>query len=172
MQELVYREDTMKLEAMIHLILDWYSSRQSRPDRMMCPSYLHKLCYLCDFGSYEKYDRSISGTLYVRGAEGPVPILFHRAIRELLTDDKIVQSGNEILCAAPYMAKDRQAVTGQMLQSQDIDLILEVLNRYAEKSNSDLKYQIMKDTPYEAAERFQLIDYRMSGYRSDKTSLE
>ena len=144
-------------------------------------SRLHSLCYLCDFDYFEKTGRSISGSPYVHGDSGPVPIYFDKTVKELITDDivemdseKNVLMGSKCkyiptakdVCEKPVFDEDGG------LSPEEMAIIDEIVIKYMDFSDEELKSLVMDETPYIAAGDCQALNYGLAYYRAKELSEE
>ena len=142
-------------------------------------SRLHSLCYLCDFGYFEKYGRSITGSPYVHGNSGPVPIYYDKTIKELITDDIIIVDSRKNVsmgpkCKCTPMTKDvcENSVSKDRsdLSPDEMVVIDEIAFKYIRTTDEELKAIVKDDTPFIAAGSCQALNYGLAYYRTKNDS--
>ena len=140
---------------------------------------LHRLCYLCDFGYFEKTGHSISGSPYVHGNSGPVPIYFDKTVKELITDDivemdleKNILMGSK--CKYIHTSKNifEKSVANDKngLSPDEMMVIDEIVAKYMDVSDEELKSMVMDDTPFIASGDCQALNYGLAYYRTKEMS--
>ena len=129
---------------------------------------VQRLCYFCDFDHFEKHSRSISDCIYVRTNSGPVPIYFDKALKELVTDDRVMPDGNLIRVPFRQVTDIREA---GRLPADQMETVFSALERYAGLSEDDLNKCSRRDNPSIIAGDHQALDYLAAYYRSPDYSV-
>ena len=132
------------------------------------PKKVQRLCYFCDFDHFEKHSRSISDCIYVRTSSGPVPIYFEKALKELVTDDRIMSDGNHIRIPIRQIKDIRDA---SRLPADQMETVFSALERYAGLSEDELNKRSKRDNPSMIAGDHQALDYLAAYYRSPDYSV-
>ena len=161
-----------KFGNMVRYIVEEYPYK--RNIRIIHYKRLHKLCYLCDFDFFELYGRSITGSTYVHGKEGPVPIYFDKTVKELVTDD-IIEYKNGYLkpCSKTtyryslYKCNyNSEMPNDSALSDSEMETIDQVLNRFSSKDTKTLTALVKDDTAWMLSRDCQALNYGFAYYRS------
>lgn len=172
-------QNTLLIEAMLEAIV-------RRCFLFDCPphltrSSLQKLCYLCDFEHYVRTEEHLSGETYVHCRNGPIPIHFDRAVRELITDDRITvkSDGRYVpgdLMFDPHPPWQSDAIPPAnvapyhilpKLDSREMETIDSVIRRYAWMTSQELESLVKGDIPWRVTNEGQAMDYDMAFYRPE-----
>ena len=169
-----------KFEKMLGHIVSRICYSYNIPMDVKIPGFrLHWLCYLCDFGYFEKTGHSISGSPYVHGNSGPVPIYFDKTVKELITDDIIeLDSKKNISIGSDcrYIPKANDVCEMPVsngkngLSPDEMIVIDEIVAKYMDVSDEELKSMVMDDTPFIAAGDCQALNYGLAYYRTEEMS--
>ncbi len=132
---------------------------------------LYKLLYFIDFDFYEKYEKQLMGLTYIKNTHGPTPREFVSVIKDMEARGKLEQVKStyykhEQKKYLPHVSPDLSLLTGQ-----ELELIDDVLRRYADKSASTLSEMTHRDTPWKATEDGKDIDYELAFYRPEEFSV-
>ena len=142
---------------------------------------LQKLCYLCDFEHYVRTEEHLSGETYIHGRNGPIPIHFDRAVRELITDDRLtVKSDGRYVPGSlmfdPHPPWQSDAIPPANvapyhilpnLDSREMETIDSVIRRYAWMTSQELESLVKEDIPWRVTNEGQAMDYNMAFYRPE-----
>lgn len=126
---------------------------------------LYKLLYFVDFDFYELYERSLTGETYRRIKRGPAPCHFEAITKEMKKNKMIqklkVPSGDfKQIRYIPNVSADIK-----ILDSIDIKVIDDVINRYAFLTAQKISAISHEDTPCKVTKEGQIIDYELVFYR-------
>ena len=193
--------DTLRLEALIYEIVqvsqntpdfvcDRYTSTNSvdfpfirRKHISLTRENLYSLCYLTDFESYRLNFSSISGEIYVRGHNRPVPIHFDKALDELITDGRLKEDGNGAFLPGPGCEAeipptieldplDELAYHTLQLSYEEKEVIRSVIERCSFMGVRKMNSMIRDDPPYAIAAEDQAIDYELVFYREEEQEVD
>lgn len=156
-----------KLEAVLLYVL---SKVGSQPN--IGQTVIYKILYFIDFDFYEKHDRSITGLNYYHNHFGPTPgSTFEQLTQSMIDADKlqIVKTKFHNRPQTRYLANADPDLTS--LTGQELVHINEVLDRLSHKTASQISDYAHRDTPWAATKPGQRIDYQLSKYRTDLTSV-
>lgn len=177
-----YEYNPLRLEAVIKEIVMVYHIRRELPPEELTRDRLQKLCYLADFAFYERYEISLTGETYVHGRNGPIGIHFEKALRELITDDRISVDKNSVV--RPYL--DNQTTNESMrvcrldasdefigksrhilpeLTEDEMEVISQIVSGHMFMKTEDLEEFVKSDLPWITAPEGQALDYRFVFYR-------
>jgi transcriptional regulator with XRE-family HTH domain len=133
---------------------------------------LYKLLYFIDFDYYEKNGRPVTGLTYIKNHFGPTPSSGFADVC------RVMESAREIeIAETPYFAHTQRkylptiAADLSLLTADEIKHIDSELERLGGKSAAELTEFSHKDMPWIAAEMHKDIDYQMTMYRSDATTV-
>lgn len=132
---------------------------------------LYKLLYFIDFDYYEKFEKQLMGLTYIKNHYGPTPREFKKVI------DDMVASGKLEAVKSKYFAKDQRKYLPKVnpdlgeLNGNELEMIDSVLERYADKSATQLSEMSHRDMPWKAAKMKQNIEYEHVFYRSEEFSV-
>ena len=132
---------------------------------------IYKILYFIDFDFYEKHDRPITGLDYYHSHFGPTPgPVFDRLTESLISSGKIqiIKTKFHNKPQTRYIANavpDLVSLTGQELIH-----INQVLDRLSHKTAGQISDYVHRDTPWVSTNPGQMIDYRLSKYRTEPTS--
>jgi transcriptional regulator with XRE-family HTH domain len=132
---------------------------------------LYKLLYFIDFDFYEKYEKQLMGLTYIKNTHGPTPREFVSVIKDMeaqgmLEQVKSTYYKHEQKKFLPRVEPDLSVLTGQ-----ELEMIDDVLRRYADKSATALSDMTHRDTPWKASKDGENIDYELAFYRPEEFSV-
>jgi len=132
---------------------------------------LYKLLYFIDFDFYEKYEIQFMGLTYIKNTHGPTPREFVSVVKDM------GESGELIEVKSKYFAHEQKKFLPKnepdlsLLNGQEVEMIDDVLRRYADKSASQLSDMTHRDMPWKATRDGADIDYELAFYRPDEFSV-
>lgn len=132
---------------------------------------LYKLLYFIDFDYYEKFEKQIMGLTYIKNHFGPTPREFKKVI------DDMVAHGKLEAVRSTYFSKDQKKYLPKVnpdlgnFNGNELEMIDSVLERYADKSATQLSEISHRDMPWKASKMKQNIEYELVFYRSDEFSV-
>lgn len=156
-----------KLEAVLLYVLGKVGSQPN-----IGQTVVYKILYFIDFDFYEKHSRSITGLNYYHNHFGPTPgPTFDQLTESLIADGKlqIVKTKFHDKPQKKYLTNADPDLSD--LSGQELVHINEVLGRLSHKTASEISEHAHRDTPWVATKPGQLIDYQLSKYRTDLTSV-
>jgi len=132
---------------------------------------LYKLLYFIDFDYYEKYEEQLMGLTYIKNHHGPTPREFVKVVEEMKKNGELeeVQSRYFTYEQKKYLPHVRADLS--LISGQELDLIDDVLARYADKTASELSSITHADTPWASADDGENIEYDHVFYRPDSVSV-
>lgn len=188
--------DPLKQEAVLNTISDEYHKpRLLLKNASLTRGVFHKLCYLVDFEYYRRYERSMTGEIYVHTRNGPVPIHFNKAVDNLITDGRIligdgdsfishlisddelisfVKHRRPVMNDVPYDERLREIAYHILpeLRKDEIDVIRDVVSKYRGMTAKEMEPIVKKDPPWMLSSEGQEIDYELVFYRDTETEEE
>ena len=182
-----YEYNPLRLEAVIKEIILVHHIQRELPTEDLTRDRLQKLCYLADFAFYERYEISLTGETYIHGENGPIGIHFEKALRELITDDRISVDKNGVVrpCHDDRTVDESMRVCGldacgefigktrhilPELTGDEMEVISQIVSGHMFMKTKDLEEFVKSDLPWITAPEGQALDYRFVFYR--KSHLE
>lgn len=156
-----------KLEAVLLYVLGKVGARPN-----IGQTAIYKILYFIDFDFYEKHDRPITGLSYYHSHFGPTPgPTFDQLTKSLIDTGKlqIVKAKFHDKPQTRYLANADSDMTS--LTGQELVHINAVLDRLSHKTASQISDYAHQDTPWVVTKPGQRINYRLSKYRTDLTSV-
>lgn len=132
---------------------------------------LYKLLYFIDFDYYEKYEKQLIGLTYIKNTHGPTPREFKKVVDEMMEDENIVEVKSKFFAYDQKKFLPRTQPDLSLLSGRELEMIDDVLDRYADRSAAQLSEMTHRDMPWKATEHGQNIDYEFAYYRSDEFSV-
>ncbi|MEX1014901.1 MAG: Panacea domain-containing protein, partial [Candidatus Paceibacterota bacterium] len=132
---------------------------------------LYKLLYFIDFDYYEKYEEQLMGLAYFKNTHGPTPRSFSKIVKEMK------DAGDVEEVKSKYFSRDQKKFLPHteadlsVLNGQELEMIDDVLRRYADKSASQLSELSHRDMPWKATKDHKDIEYELVFYRSEEFSV-
>lgn len=131
---------------------------------------LYKLLYFIDFDYYEKYERQLTGAVYIHNHYGPTPIAFGKIVKEmeregLLETVETKYFQHEQKKFLPHRTPDLTSLSGQEIAHIDATLA-----RLGNKNANELTELSHRDIPWIGTQEGEPIAYESVFYRSGETS--
>lgn len=132
---------------------------------------LYKLLYFIDFDYYEKYEEQLMGLTYFKNTHGPTPREFKKIVDEMIAQGEVekVKSNHfqyEQIKFLPIKSPDLSLLNGR-----ELEMIDDVLDRYGNKTASELSDLSHQDTPWRMAKDKEDLEYEYAFYRPDQFSV-
>lgn len=181
----------LKQEAVLKAISDEYHQpRTIVKSASLTRGVFHKLCYLVDFEYYRRYERSMTGEIYVHTRNGPVPIHFNKVVNNLITDGRM-SIGDGDTFNSPLTefdgfsssAKQRKLVMVDIpydeglreiayhilpeLRKDELDVIRKIVSEYRDMTAREMEPIVRQDPPWRLSSEGQEIDYELVFYRNN-----
>lgn len=132
---------------------------------------LYKLLYFIDFDYYEKYEMQLMGLTYFKNTHGPAPREFKMVIDQMIADGEVEQVASKYFTREQKKYLPRKSPDLSLLNGRELEMIDSVLERYGDKSATQLSEMSHRDTPWKATESGENIDYDLAFYRPDEFSV-
>ncbi len=132
---------------------------------------LYKLFYFIDFDYYEKYEQQLMGLTYFKNTHGPTPREFKKVIDQMKIDEEIEQVKSTYFKFEQKKFLPRVEADLSLLNGRELDMIDDVLKRYADRSARELSDMTHRDMPWQASKDGENIDYEFAFYRPDEFSV-
>lgn len=132
---------------------------------------LYKLLYFIDFDFYEKYEKQLMGLTYIKNTHGPTPCEFVSVVGDMKAEGEVVEVKSRYFAHEQKKFLPSHEPDLSLLNGQELELIDDVLRRYADKSATQLSDMTHRDTPWKASADGENIDYELAFYRPDEFSV-
>jgi len=132
---------------------------------------LYKLLYFIDFDYYEKYEKQLMGLSYIKNTHGPTPREFKKVVDDMKGTGEIVEVKSKYFAHDQKKFLPHKEADLSLLSGQELEMIDDVLSRYADKSAVQLSEMTHRDMPWKATEEGKDIDYELAFYRPDEFSV-
>lgn len=132
---------------------------------------LYKLLYFIDFDFYEKYEKQLMGLTYIKNTHGPTPREFVKVVADMKEAQELVEVKSKYFTHEQKKFLPNKTPDLSQLSAQELEMIDDVLQRYADKSASTLSDMSHRDTPWQATNDGENIDYELAFYRPDEFSV-
>jgi uncharacterized phage-associated protein len=132
---------------------------------------LYKLLYFIDFDYYEKYEKQLMGLTYIKNTHGPTPREFVSVVKRMKASGELVEVKSKFFAHEQKKFLPHHAPDLSLISGQELELIDDVLQRYADKSATQLSDMTHRDMPWKATKDKEDIDYELAFYRSDEFSV-
>ena len=183
--------DPLKQEAVLKAISDEYHlPRTIVKGASLTRGVFHKLCYLVDFEYYRRYEKSMTGEIYVHTRNGPVPIHFNKVVNNLITDGRMsIGEGDTFYSPLTELdgfsssAKQRKLVMVDIpydeglreiayhilpeLRKDELDVIRKIVSEYRDMTAREMEPIVRHDPPWRLSSEGQEIDYELVFYRNN-----
>lgn len=132
---------------------------------------LYKLFYFIDFDYYEKYEKQLMGLTYFKNTHGPTPREFKTVVDEMKIKKEIEQVKSTYFKFEQKKFLPLKKADLSLLNGNELEVIDDVLARYADKSAKELSDMTHRDMPWKASNKGENIDYELAFYRPDEFSV-
>lgn len=132
---------------------------------------LYKLLYFADFDYYEKYEEQLMGLTYIKNTHGPTPREFVSVVKDMKESGELIEVKSKYFTHEQKKYLPNREPDLSLLSGRELELIDDVLDRYADKSARQLSDLSHHDMPWKATGDKQNIDYELAFYRSDEFSV-
>lgn len=169
MQDMRISIPQKKLDKFKQVFLYILEKTAGRPNVGM--TVLYKLLYFIDFDYYEKYEEQLMGLTYFKNHHGPAPREFVRVVTEMKKSGELEEVRSAYFTYEQRKFLPHQHADLSVLNAQEIKMIDSVLERYADKSASELSALSHEDTPWASAKLGEDLEYEHVFYRPEKLSV-
>ncbi len=132
---------------------------------------LYKLLYFIDFDFYEKYEEQLMGLTYIKNTHGPTPREFVSVVKEMKKLGELVEVQSKYFAHEQKKFLPNREPDLSLLNGRELEMIDDVLDRYADKSARQLSEMTHRDMPWKATDDKKNIDYELAFYRPDEFSV-
>jgi len=132
---------------------------------------LYKLFYFIDFDYYEKYEQQLMGLTYFKNTHGPTPREFKIVIDEMKLKKEIEEVKSTYFKFEQKKFLPCKEADLSLLNGRELEMIDDVLARYADKSAKELSDMTHRDGPWKSSKYGEDINYELAFYRPDEFSV-
>ena len=132
---------------------------------------LYKLLYFIDFDFYELYEEQLIGAEYIKNKFGPTPVDFKKIVTEMENNNELQEIKIVYYDRPQTKYLPKRAANLDCLTAKEIKHIDDILDKYSDKSATELSALSHKDIPWISTEEGQIIDYESVFYRTPETSV-
>jgi len=132
---------------------------------------LYKLFYFIDFDYYEKYEQQLMGLTYVKNTHGPTPREFKVVVDEMKSKKEIEEVKSTYFKFEQKKFLPCKEADLSLLNGRELEMIDDVLARYADKSAKELSDMTHRDGPWKSSKYGEDINYELAFYRPDEFSV-
>lgn len=132
---------------------------------------LYKLLYFIDFDYYEKYGEQLMGLRYMRNTHGPTPKSFAVLVKNMKEKGELEEVQSSYFTYEQRKFLPIKDADLSVLSGRELEMIEDVLARYADKNATELSSLTHEDTPWVASEPGDDLKYEHVFYRPDKLSI-
>jgi uncharacterized phage-associated protein len=127
---------------------------------------LMKLFYFLDFSFYQKYEKSITGAMYVHFKYGPIPSEGDTTLKELLKKKMItcVETRRGGYPQKRYLAKE--PFNEDLFNSDEIVFMWATVMKYDQYTAKEIEELSHQEPPWIATKQGEYINYHLAKYRS------
>jgi len=160
------KKDVKKFKQVLLYILEKVGAKPN-----IGQTVLYKLLYFMDFDYYEKYKIQFMGLTYFKNTHGPVPREFVSTIKEMKQKGEIekIKSKYFTFEQVKYLPVKHPDLT--LLNGQELEMIDSVLDRYSDKSATEISEMSHRDSPWRIAKDMEDLEYEAAFYRPDEFSV-
>ena len=128
---------------------------------------MYKLFYFLDFDFFEKYEKPITGAIYHKLQMGPAPSYFDVTANDLkkaglliINKRKTAPGYNDTVV---YKALEKPDLS--IFTKEEIKMLKRIVEKYGDKTGSELEVLTHKEAPYLAVEEAEEIPFELAHYR-------
>jgi transcriptional regulator with XRE-family HTH domain len=162
MPELVSEENIEKYKQIILNALHYGSGS----DGKITKTKLAKLAYLADFAWYYMHQKPMSGMVYRRIQQGPVPDQYFRVIDEMYESGQLIieaKKCNGGSGTAMLISESESTPPVGKLKKEEISLIQKIADKWKDKNTTDIVNFTHEQLPWKICRPGELIPYELIG---------
>jgi len=128
---------------------------------------LYKLLYFSDFNYYKIYEEHLSGAIYRKLPNGPVPISIDTILDSMINVDKSLKRfkteyyGYQQKRYIPLINADLR-----LFNAAEIEVVNKVIELLSSMSATEISLYSHEDMPWKASKDMEQIDYELAFYRT------
>lgn len=132
---------------------------------------LYKLLYFIDFDYYEKNEEQLIGLTYFKNTHGPAPREFAKVVEDMKNEGLLEEIKSKYFQYDQKKFLPHKHADLSVLNGKELEMIDDVLARYADKSANELSRISHEDMPWAAAKDGGDLEYEHVFYRPDNLSV-
>ena len=157
------------LEKMKQVVLYIINKNGSKPH--FGETVLHKILYFIDFDYYEKYEKSLMGSTYIKNYHGPTSKDLDSVITALEKSNAVKTRTVDYFGYKQKKYDALQEPNLDVLSAQEIKHIDAELERLSSKNAKEIEEYSHGDIPWECSKNQQDIEYEFVFYRGEEYSV-
>jgi len=127
---------------------------------------LLKLFYFLDFGFYHKYERSITGSTYVRYKFGPIPTEAERVFKELQKDNQIISFQKTFHGKSQTRYEALAEFNSGIFGAEELDFMWAIARFFSPHNAADMTAIAHSETPWRVTPQGEYVSYELAAMRS------
>ncbi|MGE5426225.1 MAG: type II toxin-antitoxin system antitoxin SocA domain-containing protein [Bacillota bacterium] len=155
-----------KFKEVLIYVLNRIGAKPNVGDAVLC-----KLLYFIDFDYYERYEKQLSGSVYIKNHFGPTPAGFPQIIEEMEKRGEIVTALEKYYKREQRKRLPLRSADLSLISAQEMKHIDWVLDRLSDKNATEMREYSHHDVPWLTAEDQKPIDYESVFYRTPDYSV-
>ena len=161
------KKDLKKMEQVVLYIINKNGSKPHFGETV-----LHKLLYFIDFDYYEKYEKSLMGSTYIKNYHGPTSKDLDGVIKSMEKSRKIKTRTVDYFGYKQKKYDALQEPDLSVLSAQEIKHIDATLERFINKNAKEIEEYSHGDIPWRATQDGGDISYSKAFYRNEEYSIK
>ncbi|MDD3300875.1 MAG: Panacea domain-containing protein [Bacteroidales bacterium] len=126
---------------------------------------LYKLLYFSDFNYYELYEEHLSGAIYRRLPNGPVPLKVDVILKNMIDEKQLKPFKTKYFGYLQNRYMPLVNANLKLFNGAEIDTIDKVIDLLSDMSASEISRYSHEDMPWKASNDMDIIDYELVFYR-------
>ena len=127
---------------------------------------LLKLFYFLDFGFYQKYKRSLTGSTYVRYKYGPIPTEAERVFKQLQKEHQIASFQRTFHGKSQTRYEALAEFNFGIFGPDELDFMLAVARFFSPHTATEMTELAHSETPWRVTPQSEFISYELAAMRS------
>jgi DNA-binding XRE family transcriptional regulator/uncharacterized phage-associated protein len=132
---------------------------------------LYKLLYFIDFNYYEKNEEQLMGLTYFKNTHGPAPREFAKVVEDMKKEGLLEEIKSKYFQYDQKKFLPHKQADLSVFNGKELEIINNVLARYADKSANEISRISYEDMPWAAAKDGEDLEYEHVFYRPDNLSV-
>lgn len=127
---------------------------------------LLKLFYFLDFGFYQKYKRSITGSTYVKYKYGPIPTEAERIFRQLQKENQVISFQKTFHGKSQTRYEALAEFNSGIFNPEELDFMWAIARFFSPHNAADMKAIAHSETPWRVTLQGEYVSYELAAMRS------
>lgn len=126
---------------------------------------LYKLLYFSDFNYYELYEEHLTGALYRKLPNGPVPLTVDAVLKSMIDDKQLKPFKTEYFGYTQKRLIPLVSANLKFFNGAEIETVDKVIDLLSDMSAAEISRYSHEDMPWKASKDMDNIDYELVFYR-------